>query len=332
MQVIDFKEDDLFLLLALDEEKKAWKADTSSVFIGYVLVEKNHVIQKGHLKVLDNNTLLSFTSFLHNCRLNCTLYFSKEIKFLKKYILFTKAIKEKNITLVCSSSEEAAIFYESRRYYKKTTKPFVIASMAQSLDGKIALKNSPVEITSHQAKFDKHKKRFIADVIVTTAQTVINDNPKFNARIDRFTFHKKIAIIDSKGRLNGNEQLFLEAQEVHIFSNVHEKAFDKKNNIFFHHVQCNAKTGYVDVSLVFKELATLGFFIIWLEAGAKFMGYVHHHNLVNRTYLYIAPKVIGIEGLSVYEDSFLLNPPPFTINWLSLGMDVVGIFDWHLCR
>lgn len=330
MQTPEYKNDDIFFLLALDEEKKAWKSDPSSTFIGYILLKENQIIQKGYLKALSKDTLSAYTVFFRKCPANCTVYFSKEIKFLKNYPLIIEIIKEKKIHILSLSSEEATIFYDSCNYYKKTSKPFVMAGLAQTLDGKIALGNLPATITSQLANYHMHKKRFIADIIVTTAQTVINDNPKLNARIDKLAFSKKIAIIDSKGRLKGDEKLFLEAEEVHIFSKIHKPILNKKDNIFFHQTQSDTQTEGIDGAWVFNELANLGHTIIWLEAGAKFMQYVHHHNLINKTYLYIAPKVIGEEGLSVYGSNFLLNTPPFTMTWLSLGIDVVGVFDWHL--
>jgi riboflavin biosynthesis pyrimidine reductase len=326
MQIPEYKNDDIFFLLALDEEKKAWKSDPSSIYIGYALLKENQILQKGYLKVLSKDTLSAYTGFFRKCPPNCIVYFSKEIKFLKNYPLIIKIIKEKNIHILSSLSEEATIFNESCNYFKKTSKPFVMAGLAQTLDGKITLGNLPTTITSQVANFHMHKKRFIADIIVTTAQTVINDNPKLNARIDKLAFSKKIAIIDSKRRITGNENLFLEAEEVHIFSKIHKPILNKKNTVFFHQTPRDNQNVGIDGAWVFNEIVKLGHTIIWLEAGAKFMQYVHHHNLINKTYLYIAPKVIGGEGPTIYGSNFLLNPPPFYHKLAFFGDGCCGYF------
>ena len=61
--------------------------------------------------------------------------------------------------------------------------PYITCKMAQSLDGGTALANGNSQwITSDEARYDVHHLRAVSSAILTSAETIIRDNPRLNPR------------------------------------------------------------------------------------------------------------------------------------------------------
>ena len=104
--------------------------------------------------------------------------------------------------------------------------PFVSVKMALSLDGCSALKNGSSQwITSAAARHDVQFLRAQAGAILTSAQTVLDDDPSLNMRLSKqelkqiFEVRQPVRVVlDSRLRLSGSEKLFTQLGDIWIYS------------------------------------------------------------------------------------------------------------------
>jgi diaminohydroxyphosphoribosylaminopyrimidine deaminase/5-amino-6-(5-phosphoribosylamino)uracil reductase len=98
------------------------------------------------------------------------------------------------------SNAERAI-EEIRR--SDTSKPFVVAQLGQSLDGRIALPSGESKYINGPAALDHlHRLRAVADAVVVGISTVMSDDPLLTVRRVAGQNPARV-IIDPNGRLNG---------------------------------------------------------------------------------------------------------------------------------
>ena len=104
--------------------------------------------------------------------------------------------------------------------------PFVSVKMARSLDGRSALKNgSSSWITSAAARRDVQFLRARAGAILSSAQTVLDDDPSLNLRLSKqelkqiFEVRQPVRVVlDSRLRLSGSEKLFTIPGDIWIYT------------------------------------------------------------------------------------------------------------------
>ncbi|KTD06910.1 diaminohydroxyphosphoribosylaminopyrimidine deaminase [Legionella jamestowniensis DSM 19215] len=223
--------------------------------------------------------------------------------------------------------EEIDSFYQSYRYWITTKKPWITAKIAQTLDGKIAGVNGvPCQLSNADCSVFTHQNRLHSDVILTTARTVLNDNPLFNVRLKNKVYSKTLAIIDSSLKLTGEERIFNNAKHCHIF--YHEGHGIKKTvpNCSYHAVP--AREGQLNLEIIINYLGHLGFHDVWVEAGGNLFSALHRENLVQRTYLYLVPTVLGENTTpAFYGDSLFTSKKK--VSWQIQTDNVIACLDWQ---
>ena len=228
-------------------------------------------------------------------------------------------------------------FYQSYRYWTLTHKPWVTVKMAQTFDGNIAGPLGKRILLSNElcAQFT-HQNRKNSDIILTTARTVHQDDPLFTVRLPGEVSGKPIAIIDAQLTLKPDAKLFTHAKVCHIYydsSGVHDpervllrtNASQKNNNSVFHPML--SQSGKLDLHAVIHHLGTLGYHDVWVEAGAGLFQALHQAGLVNRTYIYLVPKILGQCATKLYADKDIFNNVS-KVTWLPMGDNVIAQFDW----
>lgn len=104
----------------------------------------------------------------------------------------------------------------NRGFISRITKgrPFIRSKIAASLDGCVALANGQSKwITSSLSRNDVHHYRLFSDALVTTANTVIADNPSLNCRLNESEVCKTIkqplrVVIDTKLRTSPEAKIY----------------------------------------------------------------------------------------------------------------------------
>lgn len=271
-------------------------------------------------------------------------------------------LRQHGIEVLQVNVPEIAAFYQSYDYWTATGKPWVTAKIAQTFDGKIAgVRQERLALSNDACAEFTHQQRLAADVILTTAKTVQQDNPWLNARVDGAIHAKTIAILDTNLTLPLDLNVFKTAKQCHIF---HDAALGKQvdeGNRFYHGIKtsqdtCAPKSTFrglsaefmdpvdkprgvgfgeprrvsfqqtLDLAEVISHLGKLGYHDVWVEAGGTLFSALHHKQLVNRTYVYLVPKTLGPLATPAYVDDVLTQP--LAVYWQPMGDNLIAQLEW----
>lgn len=73
-----------------------------------------------------------------------------------------------------------------------------------------------------------------------------------------------------------------------------------------------AREGQLNLEIIINYLGHLGFHDVWVEAGGNLFSALHRENLVQRTYLYLVPTVLGENTTpAFYGDSLFTSKKRF---------------------
>lgn len=246
-----------------------------------------------------------------------------------------KILQAAGISVEKHEHVEVNNFYESYAHWWRTGKPWVNAKLAISLDNKTAhIGGRPAILTGQQTNHFTHEKRHAADLILTTIDTVLADNPKLNARIGPNTYPKTVAIIDRNLQLPLDAIVIETAKKIILF-------FDKaqcldpsthplaaQTNIQLIGLACDNKQHFILADLV-HYLGEQGYHQVWVEAGARFFEALLTASLVNRAYLYIAPILLGVSAMPGLQGLSNWLQQVRQVNWqTSVGQDAILICDF----
>ncbi|GAC1636589.1 MAG: bifunctional diaminohydroxyphosphoribosylaminopyrimidine deaminase/5-amino-6-(5-phosphoribosylamino)uracil reductase RibD [Herpetosiphon sp.] len=180
-------------------------------------------------------------------------------------------------------------------------RPFVTGKYAMSLDGKIATRSGDSHwITGPLARKRVHELRDHVDAIIVGVNTVITDNPELTTRIDnhwRPVKHPLRVIIDSHGRTPHHARL-LEPGVLgrSLFATVdaplpwREAIIHRGGEV----VTVGATSdGKIDLHSLLRLLAERGYSHVLVEGGSTLLGTFFREQLIDRLWVFIAPKLIG---------------------------------------
>ena len=179
----------------------------------------------------------------------------------------------------------------------KLVRPYVVAKSAQTLDGKVATRNSVSKwITCAKSRQFARQKRDMFDAILVGAETAIKDNPRLTGV--RNTKLKRI-IVDSRLRISFKSKVFEGIQDGEcIVATTRQANVRKKASLINKGVQilmCRQRNGRVDLCVLFAQLKSMGINQLLIEGGPTIIGSALKHNLIDQMHLYIAPTMMGDE-------------------------------------
>ena len=222
---------------------------------------------------------------------------------------------------------EINAFYQNYLFWTQTGMPWVTAKIAQTFDGKIAgSEGEQIALSNASCAEFTHKNRLESDIILTTARTVNQDNPQLNVRLSDFTCTKPVAIIDTRLSFDRSSKLFSTATHCHIFYDEHIKAPELVNNRTYHPIP--SEEGVLDLHVVIQTLGDLGYHSVWLEAGGGLFTAMHQARLVQRTHIYLVPRILGDKAVSAYRHSNLFNHS-MCVSWMPMGDNMIATLDWE---
>lgn len=180
----------------------------------------------------------------------------------------------------------------------QTEMPFVQLKMAASLDGQTALANGQSQwITGAEARKDVQAFRARSGAILSTSQTVIDDDASLNVRWSELPKYvqaqynptdvrqPKRVILDRQNRLTSALKLFHTPGERVIVAPQGD-IFAPLNN-----------DQRIDLNALFSTLATQhNINHLWVEVGATLASSLITADLVDELVLYLAPKIMGSDG------------------------------------
>ncbi|MFT6733550.1 MAG: diaminohydroxyphosphoribosylaminopyrimidine deaminase [Polaribacter sp.] len=200
----------------------------------------------------------------------------------------------------------------------KLGKPWVTLKLAMSLDGKTALADGTSKwITGSSARKDVQKLRAKQDAILTGIGTFLADDPSLNVRPENAEWWNQLSddqtdfiqprkiLLDRKGRAKLNSKFF---NEMGICSEsnvkgikeiwwVKEKQLVKVINAKIESDQSAIEIN--DLSAIIEYAAKNKINNLLVEAGHQLAGAFISENLVDEIVVYIAPKLMGKNAMSL---------------------------------
>ena len=236
-------------------------------------------------------------------------------------------LRAKGVEVIHYPLAEIDAFYQSYAYWLRTQRPWVSVKIAQSLDAKITgADSSPLQISNQACHALTHQLRGQSDVILSTSRTLRQDNPKLTVRLpDCPDLAKPLAILDRCLEMKPGVQALDLAKKVHLFYDESVDLLEPQPD--WHYLPVSAKGFNLDLNAILGHLGRMGYHDLWVEAVAKLFNELHKQSLVNRTYVYVAPKMIGHQGLS-------FSPEPLSFDtaqhcqWQIMADNAVLTLDW----
>jgi diaminohydroxyphosphoribosylaminopyrimidine deaminase/5-amino-6-(5-phosphoribosylamino)uracil reductase len=239
----------------------------------------------------------------------------------------TEKLCEHGIRVMYYPLDEIHAFYQPYEHWTQTKMPWVVAKIAQSFDGKIAgPMGKRLQLSNEHCHIFTHEKRLQHDVILTTSRTIQQDNPKLNVRMNGEVLAKPVAILDRLLSLSPAADIFSTAKHCHVFYDKQQPCPQPRENCTFHPVSVTPEG--LCLQEVLKCLGHAGFHAVWVEAGGVLFTGLHLARLVNRTYVYLVPKILGDDAISAYHLANTINQPAH-ISWMPMGDNVIAILDWR---
>ena len=304
---------EIFLKRAIDLAHKGKYLTKPNPMVGCVIVKDNEVIAEGyHIKYGSNHAEINALedlyknnniseSELRELTLYCTLepccHHGKTgpctdaiIKSgIKKVVIGIKdpnpkvsgsgikQLEDNGIEVLSGFFEEELIELNKHFFFKNTyNRPYIAVKIASSADGMSHRKdNTFTWITSEQSRDDVQIVRAGFDAILTGGNTVRNDNPRMNARVNF--------------EVNQPQKILLTSKKI-----------NKESNFF--------KTGDViinrssDLNKVITELSNTEINSILVEAGPNLVKAFLENHLVDEIIIYKSNITLGDEGVSWFEN------------------------------
>ncbi len=207
-------------------------------------------------------------------------------------------------TGVCEA--EAADLNRAWLHGLAARRPYVIAKMAMSLDGRIATRTGQSRwITGAAARARGHDLRHMAGAIVVGAETVIADDPALTARPkgrgEGFVSADPIRVVlDSRGRTSPGAQAYDRRAPGAVLATTAAISALRLANFEKHGVRpfilSADANGRPDLSQLLARLFEDGVNCVLVEGGAQTLGSFFDAGLVDEVWAFIAPIVIGGAG------------------------------------
>jgi diaminohydroxyphosphoribosylaminopyrimidine deaminase/5-amino-6-(5-phosphoribosylamino)uracil reductase len=198
--------------------------------------------------------------------------------------------------------EEARQMNEAFAKWIRKRRPFVTLKSAMTLDGQLVLpqagkrKSSPW-ISSHESRAEVHRMRHGSDALLTGIGTVLADDPLLTDRTGLPRRRRLLRVIlDSKLRLSPRARIVKTADDdLLVFTNEPLRSARARSlqQAGVEIVSMKKRTRHVDLQAVLKELAKREILSVLLEAGSTLNGAALAADVVDKVFLFYAPRLAG---------------------------------------
>lgn len=347
--------------LALSEAQKALGKTKTNPAVGCILVKNNNVISAASTS--SNGRPHAEYNAIENCKddiKNSDMYVTLEpcshygktppctnkiIKNKIKKVYFaikdpdkrvfnksTKLLLKKGVSVKYGIGfNEIKEFYKSYIKYKNNELPFVTSKLAVSKD--LFAKNKKDKwITNEYSRGRVHLMRKNHDCILTSAKTIVCDNPRLNCRIKGLEENSPIKIIlDKKLIIPIKSKVIRQTKkgELIIFYNKVNKEkikFFKRSNIKLIKMSTDNHNNFILKDILIK-IKSIGFSRVFLEAGPKLTKNFFDKDLIDDFYLFISKKKIKNNGsLNIKKTikPYLINKKSSTLKVNLLGDKLIS--------
>lgn len=179
-------------------------------------------------------------------------------------------------------------------------RPFVVAQLGQSLDGRIATASGESRWINGEAALDHlHRLRSVVDAVVVGVGTVLADDPMLNVRRVAGTSPARV-VIDPNRRMPAEARCLGEDGVTRIIVG---REGDPRVRSGCEVVEIASETPELDPALIVAALFERGLKRILIEGGARTVSSFLDAGVVDRLHLLVAPVIIGSgkQGLCLRE-------------------------------
>jgi diaminohydroxyphosphoribosylaminopyrimidine deaminase/5-amino-6-(5-phosphoribosylamino)uracil reductase len=224
-------------------------------------------------------------------------------------------------------------FFHHHSSYRR---PWVIAKLACSLDGRIATRTGESKwITGEVARQRAHALRGTVDAILVGVNTVIADDPRLTVRLPESadgTRNPLRIVVDSTGRAPARASVFSKKQKpgAVLFATAIEPArrrLFEGAGVTIHEVPPD-DAGRVSIPAVLDELGEMGAQSLLVEGGPTLLGAFHDLDLIDEVWTFVSPRIIGGIGapgaVAGLGRAGLSDAPPLSdLEVVTIGEDIL---------
>jgi diaminohydroxyphosphoribosylaminopyrimidine deaminase/5-amino-6-(5-phosphoribosylamino)uracil reductase len=174
-------------------------------------------------------------------------------------------------------------------------RPFIRLKSAASLDGGTALANGASQwITSEEARADVQHWRAQSSAVLTSAATVLADDPRLDVRIDTPRQPLRV-VLDRRRQVERKARILKPPGEVLLFAAAKPREKTRADERFgaARIERVRVLRGHLDLARVFARLGELSINEVLVESGPRLAGALFAAGLVDEWLLYLAPKLLG---------------------------------------
>jgi diaminohydroxyphosphoribosylaminopyrimidine deaminase / 5-amino-6-(5-phosphoribosylamino)uracil reductase len=238
-------------------------------------------------------------------------------------------------TGVCE--EEARYLNEAFACWIQTKKPFVTLKSALTLDGQLALPRSTKKtgknsgkrhawITSEESRAEVHRMRHTSDALLTGIGTILADDPLLTDR-SGLARRKRLrrVVLDSNLRLSPESRIVKTSDDdLLVFTTVplNSAKARKLQDSGVEIIHAKTKSGRIEISSVLAELGCREILNVLLEAGPTMNGAALGAGVVNKLFLFYAPKISGENRVPLALAPKLSLPPLRNLRTQPFGPDI----------
>lgn len=213
-------------------------------------------------------------------------------------------LQEAGVIVECGVLQEEAGLL-NRGFIKRMTTglPFVRSKLAMSLDGRTAMASGESKwITSAEARIDVQKLRAESAVILTGINTVLDDDPSMNVRLDTEVVQPIRVVLDSQLQMPLTAKMFDLLGETWVLTcrndQQHEAKLENAGARVFQIGSTNNRLNLTDV-MVFLGQQQIN--TVLVEAGAILNGALLESGLIDEWLVYMAPCLLGDQGRGLFH-------------------------------
>ncbi len=189
-------------------------------------------------------------------------------------------------------------------HYITTKRPYVILKSAITLDGKIAAYTGHSKwITNELSRANTHITRKKCAAIMTGIGTVLADNPMLNCRCENPSDPIRV-ICDTKLAIPMECEIVKTATQIPTYVATSSDNAVKAAELEGKGVKIlkisKTETG-IDLDELMSVLGEMNIDSVLIEGGAKMHTSALKAGIVNKLQVYIAPKIMGGDGLSAFS-------------------------------
>jgi diaminohydroxyphosphoribosylaminopyrimidine deaminase/5-amino-6-(5-phosphoribosylamino)uracil reductase len=195
--------------------------------------------------------------------------------------------------------KECRLLNEAFLKYVLAKRPFVISKSAVTLDGWTGTKTGHSKwITNDKSRQFVHRLRDNVDAVMVGVGTVLADDPQLTVRLSRSRGRDPLrVVVDSRLRTPPHAKIVNHTSSsdtmLAIGEDVAAASLERFNKKGVMAVVCPTTDGRIDLAALMDILVKKSVSSVLLEGGATLAGAMLREKLIDKCYIFTAPKILG---------------------------------------